>query len=182
MNKMPKNIIKFGAYDTRRNLPSKTGRRRGETLFLSAFIRAFTSDSGAKYIVGRQFAMPDCGVADCIAVRNWDIPYGSRKKPHVIAFETKLSDWKKAMAQAYRYRYYADESVVVVPPQVARIALKNRHLFEEVGVGLWTFDPDSYAIQHRVSPKKTSPLSNRKRKQALSRIERRSTNLRKISK
>jgi hypothetical protein len=51
-----------------------------------------------------------------------------------------------------------------------------------MGVGLWTFNAESGAICPRIAVKTPSPLSSRKREQALIRIERRALQLRKLHK
>ena len=173
--------ISFGTYNTRRNLPSHTGRRRGEANFVGAFLKSFMTGAGDGYWCGRHFAIPECGVADCIIFRLGDTR-AERMKARLMAFEVKLRDWRKALAQAYRYRYYADESIVILPAEAARPAMGNRHLFRQFGVGLWTFNSDSGAICPRIAVRKQLPLNARKREQALLRIERGALHLRKLRK
>jgi hypothetical protein len=58
----------------------------------------------------------------------------SRKE--VIALEAKLSDWRRAIYQAYRNTTFARRSYVVLPERVARRAEKNPDVFGNYGVGL----------------------------------------------
>jgi hypothetical protein len=175
------NEVGFGTYNTRRNLPPRTGRRRREANFVGAFLKAFMAEGRDGCWCGRHFAVPGCGVADCVVFR-LDETESGHAATHLMAFEAKLMDWRKALAQAYRYRYYADESIIILPAESARVAIDNRHLFRQCGVGLWTLDPESGVIRRRIAPTMRSPLNARKREQALLRIGRRSLQLRKLRK
>jgi hypothetical protein len=174
--------INFGVYNTRRNLPAHVGCRRGEANFVGAFLKTFMAKAPAGSWCGRQFPVPDCGVADCIVFRLDGDVEAELAMGHLMAFEAKLLDWRKALNQAHRYRYYADVSIVILPAQAARPAIENRDLFQQMGVGLWTFNPESGAICSRIAVKAPAPLSTRKREQALLRIERSAFQLRKLRK
>ena len=169
----------FRTYNTRRNLPPDTGRRRGEANFLGAFLKSFMAQSRSFYLCGRHFAVPDCGVADCIIVEPGTIEE-ELSTARLLAFEAKLADWRQALKQAYRYRYYADAAIVILPAQGSRMAIEHRDLFRLMGVGLWTFDQDSGAILPRITVKRSAPLSSRKRGQVLLRIERRVVHFRQL--
>lgn len=173
--------ISFTTYNTRRNLPAQTGRRRTEANFVGAFLKSYMREGKGGYWCGRRFAVPDCGVADCIVFRI-EGKDDEMAMEDLTAFEVKLSDWRKALAQAYRYRYYANSSVVIMPEEAARSAVDNYHLFERFGLGLWTFDPRSGAIQDLITASSLAPRSARKRKQALLRIQRCALQLRKLRK
>ena len=54
----------------------------------------------------------------------------------VIAFEAKLTKWRRALQQAYRNRCFADLSYVVLPENSAKNALRNIEEFERRGVGI----------------------------------------------
>ena len=170
--------IRFNTYNTRRNLPVRSRQRRGEANFVGAFLRAFMARKATGSWCGRHFAVPDCGVADCIVFK-LERMKAELTMERLLAFEAKLSDWRKALKQAYRYRYYADVSIVILPAQAARPAIDNRDLFQQMGVGLWTFNPESGAICPRIAVKAPTPLSSRKREQALFRIKRSALQLRK---
>lgn len=59
---------------------------------------------------------------------------------HVVAFEAKLTNWRKAMDQAWRNTSFANEVYVVLPRDCSRPALLHRHQFEDAGVGLCVMD------------------------------------------
>jgi hypothetical protein len=176
-----KSEIRFKTYNTRRNFPPQSGRRRSESNFVGAFLRSYMRDDKGGYWCGRHFAVPDCGVADCIVFR-LGAKDDEMAMEHLTAFEAKLSDWRKALAQAYRYRYYADSSVVIMPRDRARSAVDNGNLFERSGIGLWTFDHASGAIQKVIPTRSLTPRSAEKREQALIRIHRCALQLRKFRK
>jgi hypothetical protein len=161
----------FGTYNTRRNLPSHTGRRRAESNFLGAFLKSFMAQARKDCWYGRNFAIPGCGVADCIIVEP-GISTEHFSDVRLLAFEAKLADWRQALKQAYRYRYYADAAIVVLPLAASRVALCNRDMFRQLGVSLWTFNEDSRTITSRIAVKLPSPLNSRKRMEALLRIRR----------
>ncbi len=54
----------------------------------------------------------------------------------LLAFEAKLADWRKALAQAYRSTSFCHFSYVVMPSQAAVVALRNEGEFRRRRVGL----------------------------------------------
>ena len=71
------------------------------------------------------------GRVDVVALRDED---------HVIAFEAKLKDWRKALDQAYRNTCFAHKSYVVVPEATALAAFAFVAEFKRRGVGLCYVD------------------------------------------
>lgn len=67
------------------------------------------------------------GCADVIA---------KTEKNELYAFEAKLTDWRKALYQAYRSTSYAHFCYVVLPENKINLALKKKHEFERRGIGL----------------------------------------------
>ena len=171
--------VRFNAYNTRRNLPAISGRKRGEANFLGAFVRSFLHEVVPPSVYGRNFALSGCGIADLLLCRfSAKHLAGEDHEPSVAAFEIKLSDWKRALQQAYRYRYYADTAVVVLPLHRASRALESADVFSALGVALWTFDRSAGVIHKQVTPSQSGALSPGKRCLALSKIEPRIRNLR----
>jgi hypothetical protein len=176
--------LRFNAYNTRRNLPGEIGRRRGEANFLGAFIRSVLLESPPLHAYGRNFPVPGCGIADLVIC---ELPMcivedNSLAGLCLSAFEMKLFDWRKALQQAYRYKYYADMSIVVLPEEKVTRALQSRSLFEALGVGLWTLENSTGVIRKHVpAVKEEHPLNAVKRAHALSRLRARLTHLGKSS-
>lgn len=53
-----------------------------------------------------------------------------------VAIEAKLTDWRRALKQAYRYKWFANKSFVFLPMENTSAPQKNIHLFEQYNVGL----------------------------------------------
>lgn len=64
----------------------------------------------------------------------------------VIAFEAKLSNWHKALHQAWRNTSFANRAYVVLPRDRAAAALRHRQEFEERGAGLCLVDSVSLEV------------------------------------
>ena len=172
--------LRFKTYNTRRNLPPEVRCKRGEANFVGAFIRSYIGQMDCPFVYGRHFTVPGCGTADFVLYRSpleTDEPLG-RHDACLVAFEAKLFDWKKALQQAYRYRYYADLAVVLLPCERGLAALAHRDVFQRLGVALWTFDASLGEIRKHVLPSQSRPLNLERWRQALTAIRRCISNLR----
>lgn len=74
-----------------------------------------------------------------------------------IAVEAKLKNWKRALIQAYRYKWFAQESYVVLDSSFSNSAIKNICEFEKLNVGLAEISKDS-ELKVRYKPKKSQPF------------------------
>lgn len=83
---------------------------------------------------------------------NYELPFKAN-----FAIEAKLKDWKKALKQAYRYKWFAEYSYVVLDSYYSNNAIKNIDLFEKYNVGLATITTDGKLIRH-FSPKRQQPF------------------------
>jgi hypothetical protein len=88
----------------------------------------------------------------------------------LTAFELKLRDWRKGIVQAYRYRYFCDRSIVVLPGVVAERASKRLELFGSLDVGLWSFDPDTGLITKYFTPPQGTARNLQARNKAIESI------------
>ena len=75
-----------------------------------------------------------------------------------IAIEVKLKNWERALHQAYRYKWFANESYVLLPESNIKPALKNIELFQKLNVWLLWFS-DSKIFYH-FKPETNLPISN----------------------
>ena len=155
-------IIEFGAANPRRNLPAHLARKRGESNYVAAFERDYVAERTGTGVGGRYFCIAGYGIADFVwldAGKYSDVYQDNEIgfHPSITAFELKLRDWKRALHQAYRYSYFADLSVVVLPPEMARIAIKNINLFNKLNIGLWTFDKHVSKFQVIHQPDNSKP-------------------------
>ncbi|GAP68845.1 hypothetical protein BA6E_105119 [Bacteroidales bacterium 6E] len=103
------------------------------------------------------------GIPDFV-VYSWE-----KDETAVISFELKLSDWKRAAKQAFRYRSFSNMSYVVMSAQKSAVAVKNIDLFKRYNIGLAKFNNDGFfEILHK--PEISQPYSenlNRKLMQSI---------------
>ena len=90
-----------------------------------------------------------------------------RVNPKLMAFEVKLSDWRGALMQANRYRFFAHVPVVVLPESKRDAALRHLETFRIVRVGLWSFDPKTNRITKHFTPRSAPPLDRRRQLRVL---------------
>lgn len=175
-------VIQFGAFNPRQNLPAAVARKRGESNFLAAFQRDFTASRAGQGVGGRHFSLFGYGIADFVWM---DFSYSGKPhgphEPILTAFELKLKNWKKAISQAHRYRYFSDRSIVVLPEDAADRAEQHLSIFVHLGVGLWSFNPKTFGIQMRFTPADTKAKNPEARERAVAHISRK-LNLRKAPK
>jgi len=178
-NSPPVYRIRAKAHNSRRNFGSESSRKRGESNFLRAFERAYFAQVGGG-IVANEFAQPQLGVADLVWIA-WSKGDHSEdftavslekilKRRTLISFEAKLKNWQQALQQAYRYRYFSDKAIVVMPYENATPALKHLEVFEELKVGFWTFDRSTNRIKKHYTPTRVRALSKNSRQKAIAKI------------
>jgi hypothetical protein len=173
-------LVRFGVRNPRRNLPAKHGTGRQESNFVSAFADAYLKQHCDQGRGGKQFALSGFGIADFVWL-SWNNPgeeSGGRavsvqertKQPpshFICAFEMKLTNWRKGLTQAYRYSYFADCALLVLPPSVAKAAATEKRLFRKLNVGLWSFDKLSGQIAELFSPKEPQARNPDARQKAI---------------
>lgn len=182
--------IKQPSHQHRQNLPGALSARTGEAAFLRAFEKAWFVKHHHGLAAG-EFGLPGFGVADLLWVA-WK-PEDSEEdftavslakslsRRHLIAFEAKIKDWQRALQQAFRYRYFADKAVVLMPAANVKPALQHLHVFREHAVGLWSFDPESGVIREHFTPTRVRALSAQARQKAVELLSSK-INLRKLRK
>lgn len=67
---------------------------------------------------------------------------------NVFAIEAKLKNWKRALNQAHRYKWFAEYAFVVMDAHYAEPAINNLDLFKRYNVGLATISPDGSLIRY----------------------------------
>ena len=83
------------------------------------------------------------GIPDLVAA----VPSRSKRNARScrsIAFEMKLSDWRRGLAQAFRYRAFATIAVLVVDDSRSGPAVANLDRFKRANIGLVGLNPDGY--------------------------------------
>lgn len=164
-----KYLIPFSKHP-HRNLPAASSNKRTEANFVLAFGRIYcqeftdersNTNQDRSLEMARELYIPSLGIADIVSV------FVNTRKTTLHAFEMKIKDWRKALAQAYRYRYYADAVFVVLPPNEAVKAKQSLPTFRAINVGLWAFDKEECTIEKIYTPKKDKPLSSSANNKAL---------------
>jgi len=185
---MPTSVPKIRARVPESNLPHRrAGSATREARFTISFARSFLGKLAASKptesaVCVRQIAVNGHGIADLVVI-SWKTrrvpPRGydpqvflELAKPQLRAFEVKLSNWRRGMAQAHRYRYFANVSILVLPIRLCAPALPYLETFRRIHVGLWGFDPGTGRIVAHYTPRGTKPLVPRNRLQALKQVAR----------
>ncbi|HPF30821.1 MAG TPA: hypothetical protein PLO25_00725 [Candidatus Saccharibacteria bacterium] len=117
------------------NLPDRHKRKKGITIN-DLTSRVHISDSYLKHKVLKKLIEEGFVVNEdtgYFKINGW-LPLASK----VIAYEAKLYDWKQGLYQANRYRYFADETYLLMPAETVHRAKVEE--FERTGVGLVSFD------------------------------------------
>lgn len=76
-----------------------------------------------------------------------------------VAIEAKLRNWKRALYQAFRYKWFAFYSYVVLDSRYIKPALRNIEEFEHRNVGLAEIDLNGVCIVH-YRPYREQPISS----------------------
>jgi hypothetical protein len=120
-------------------------------LTCSSFTDSFSSYS-QKYLIEPKglFGIPDLVVVDVDCNRQ------PQQLFCAAAFEMKLSNWRRAIMQAFRYRAFAEKSFVVLDNAFVRPALRNIEIFQRASIGLISIDYDGNLIRH-YEPKEVTP-------------------------
>jgi DNA-binding MarR family transcriptional regulator len=74
-----------------------------------------------------------------------------------IAIEAKLKDWRRALKQAYRYKWFSERSYVCLPSTNIKPATSNLDFFKQMQVGLVSVCKDS-GINILYDPKPAKPI------------------------
>ncbi|MGA2916625.1 MAG: hypothetical protein ABSE89_11425 [Sedimentisphaerales bacterium] len=172
-------ILKSNIRDPRRNLPLHLMRKRGESNLANAFQRKYVEDIQTQGIGACHFALTGYGIADFVWIRT---PQMLTRKPYtltendirrellktlMVAFEMKLMDWRKAIQQAYRYSYFADKAIVVLPNDRKTAILPQIDFFKQMNIGLWFFDTKNRNIIKAFSPLRSGPKNISAKKKAI---------------
>lgn len=75
----------------------------------------------------------------------------------IMVYEAKLKDWRKAIAQAQRHLWFADESTVLLPALSERVRDRVMTCCGIAGVGLATLTPAGLEAIHKPCPLPAAP-------------------------
>lgn len=100
------------------------------------------------------FGIPDLIIANKISNEE------TEKQMQTFAFEMKLSNWKRALMQAFRYRSFADCSYVILDNDKIKPAQKNVRAFINANIGLLGIDKNGI-IHIYYEPIQEDPYSHK---------------------
>lgn len=147
----------------RRNFSDTRAGKRTESNFALSFVRAFISSTPHRaLLVARELSMNGYGIADLVCLMRTP-----QAKQSLFAFEIKISDWRKALSQAYRYRYFANTAIVILPFSDTERAEVYLSTFKALGIGLWAFDKSSGHIKRIYTPRHRRPMNPAAKEKAL---------------
>jgi hypothetical protein len=179
-------LKKVSGVGPRKNFSGPFSRKRSEARFVIAFGRAYAKkiseqaeSRGQSHVMGRELSISGFGIADLVwiawtsqskseqATSNGSSRRVRTRRATIFAFEMKLRDWRKALSQAFRYRYFADVALIVLPPEIAAKAIDKLSIFREIKVGLWSFDEKTGRIEEIFTPRRSRPFSESARQKAI---------------
>lgn len=114
----------------------------------------------------REVPVSFAGIADLL-VFNWK---GNRSFESVIsdstirAFEFKIDNWRSGLKQAYRYKNYSNSSILVMPLEKTKPALKYLNTFQTLKVGLWGYDFKTNKLVKHFTPRPTKANNSNSRR------------------
>lgn len=169
----------------RLNLGPRWTTANDEDRFADAFVNAYDGKypwlhSGSpklNRVMAREVPVNGFGIADLVTV-SWDLSIamlpvrsGSAElRPTVRAFEFKLSDWRRGLMQAHRYRFFADVAVLVLPAAKLSVAEAYLPTFQAINVGLWGFNEVTGTISMVTTPRPRMPSDRGHRERAIARV------------
>jgi hypothetical protein len=161
----------------RKNFGNAAARKRGESNFMRAFERAYFARTKAEGVAAGEFSIAGFGVADLVWIgwargadpENFTALAVEKqlRRRHLHAFEGKLKDWRRGLQQAFRYRYFADKAIVVMPYESAAAALANLDSFRHSLVGFWTFHAATGTIREHYTPTRVRAFSDEAKQKAI---------------
>lgn len=181
-------VPKYRFSEPRHNLPGRKGVATAEDRFTIGFARAYHAQalslhSGTRkteLTLAREIPVNGFGITDLITV-SWApvseesetvLEFAESVRPTTRAFEAKMTDWKAGLTQATRYRFFAHQSILVLPPQVCSKALEFLDTFRKTRIGLWSFDPKTGRITAFYTPRPITPKSMKYHCEALQKVNR----------
>ncbi len=171
-------IPKILRKEPRQNFHSNSTSDRKELKFVISFAKEFYNKyyqerhNSRDIFIARELPMNGYGIADLVIyLYPLETKSKTRKSPStLISFEMKLSDWRKGLAQATKYKYFSNQSVVVLPYLVVKRAFKYVNNFKMLKVGLWSYSEKTGRIRKYYTPKRTGAINNKLYKLAIDKI------------
>lgn len=89
--------------------------------------------------------------------------YNTNKYRQIVksstAIEAKLRNWKRALKQAYRYKWFSERAFVCIPEDNIKPAINSLEIFKQYAVGLISMCPEK-GMKVIYNPGPAQPISN----------------------
>ncbi len=176
-------ILEYKFHNPQKNFSLKIHRKNPESEFAVQFTQAY-SDRFLKIHFGtskkntlfmREVPISGNGIADLL-VFSWthnpklqcatDV-HLEQLNPTVRAFEFKLSDWRRGMMQAHRYKYFSHASILVLPSDKLKAVKSQLDTFKKLRVGLWGFSTETGSISCVFTPRPKQQLIPKRGQKAI---------------
>jgi len=165
-----KKAIKLSSFQPQKNLPIENVVNTEEYKLNAKLIKylkeVLKANKKKNFLLGRELNLNGFGIADVVLLeyQNVAIKKGVEKHPKLLrktitVYEVKIKDWKKAIRQAYRYRYYAHKSIIIMPVENVSSLMKNLETLKSLGIGVWTYDKRKDHFDLLYTPRKRKPFS-----------------------
>ena len=162
-------IYEYPFHNPQKNFSGGDTRPNPEAAFAEQFARSYCDRFSQihsctckdRTLFVREVPVSGNGIADLL-VFSWShtlTPQESKYldleqlDPTVRAFEFKLSDWRRGMMQAHRYKYFSHASILVLPKNKMKSVKSEINLFRKLRVGLWGFLPETGSITCLYTPR-----------------------------
>ena len=162
-------IYQHHSYSPQQNLSAKEAKQNPEAMFAEQFALAYkdkftkihSGTSKWRTLFVREVPVFGNGIPDLLAFSWFDDQSVNistcldleKLNPTVRAFEFKLSDWRKGLMQAHRYKYFSHASTLVLPCHKMRSVASQIEIFRKLRVGLWWFSTKNGTITCSYTPR-----------------------------
>lgn len=162
-------IYQHHSHNPQQNFPTSGTQQNPEAKFAERFALAYrdrfvkihSGTSKGNTLFVREVPVFGNGIPDLLAL-SWSHDPAmqvstcldlEKLNPTVRAFEFKLSDWRKGLMQAHRYKYCSHASILVLPNHKIKSIESRIDIFRKLRVGLWGFSPETGAIACSYTPR-----------------------------
>ncbi len=162
-------IFEHHSHNPQHNLSASGTKQSPEATFAEQFALAYrdkftrihSGTSKWKTLFVREVPVFGNGIPDLLAL-SWSDGQSmqvstrldfEKLDPTVRAFEFKLSDWRKGLMQAHRYKYFSHASILVLPSHKMKTVESQIDIFRKLRVGLWGFSLKTGTITCSYTPR-----------------------------
>jgi hypothetical protein len=176
-------IYQHHSHNPQENLSARVTKQNPEAKFAEQFALAYqdrfrkihSGTSKWKTLFVREVPVFGNGIPDLLALswahnqaaelsNSFDL---EKLDPTVRAFELKMTNWRKGLMQAHRYKFFSHVSILVLPNHKMKSVAQQIDIFRKLRVGLWGFSPETRAIACFYTPRPIKQQITKYRQRAL---------------